>query len=47
MDFSDPEVRLLMVSTIGWMLVGVLATIIIRKRNKTDKTDKGIGQDKG
>jgi hypothetical protein len=32
LDMGDPETRLLAVSTIGWLLVGALTTILIRKR---------------
>jgi hypothetical protein len=34
MDMGDPETRLLAVGTIGWLLVGALATILIRKKKK-------------
>ena len=34
LDMGDPETRLLAVSTIGWLLVGALATILIRKKKK-------------
>ena len=34
MDMGDPETRLLAVSTIGWLLVGVLTAILIRKKKK-------------
>ena len=37
MDMGDPETRLLAVSTIGWLLVGALATILIRKKKKEKK----------
>jgi hypothetical protein len=33
-DMGDPETRLLIVSTIGWLLVGALATILVRKKKK-------------
>lgn len=31
MDFSDTEERLLVVSTIGWLLVGALAAVLARR----------------
>ena len=31
-DMGDPETRLLALSTIGWLLVGALAAILIRKK---------------
>ena len=34
MDMGDPETRLLAVSTIGWLLVGALATILIRRQKQ-------------
>ena len=34
LDMGDPETRLLAVSTIGWLLVGALAAILIRKNRK-------------
>ena len=34
MDMGDPETRLLAVSTIGWLLVGVLTAILVRKKKK-------------
>ena len=39
MDMGDPETRLLVVSTVGWLLVGVLTTILIRKKKKKSKED--------
>jgi hypothetical protein len=40
MDMGDPETRLLAVSTIGWLLVGALTTILIRKKKK--KSEKEV-----
>ena len=37
MDTSDPETRLLAVSTLGWLLVGALAAILIGKRKRKRK----------
>ena len=34
LDMSDPETRLLALSTIGWLLVGALATILIRTKKQ-------------
>lgn len=34
LDMGDPETRLLAVSTIGWLLVGVLTAILVRKKKK-------------
>ena len=34
MDTSDPETRLLAVSTLGWLLVGALAAILIGRKRK-------------
>ena len=34
LDIGDPETRLLLLSDIGWLLVGALATILIRTKKK-------------
>ena len=34
LDMGDPETRLLAISTAGWLLVGVLAAILVRKKKK-------------
>ena len=33
-DLSDPEVRLLLASTMGWLLVGALTAMLIRQKKK-------------
>ena len=37
LDMGDPETRLLAVSTIGWLLVGVLTAILVRAKKKQEK----------
>ena len=37
LDMGDPETRLLAVSTIGWLLVGGLAAILVRAKKKKEK----------
>jgi uncharacterized membrane protein YeaQ/YmgE (transglycosylase-associated protein family) len=37
MDFSDTEERLLVVSTIGWVLVGALAAVLARRIKRERK----------
>ena len=37
LDMGDPETRLLAVSTIGWLLVGALAAILVRAKKKKEK----------
>jgi len=34
LDMGDPETRLLAISTAGWFLVGILAAVLVRKKNK-------------
>ena len=34
LDMGDPETRLLAISTVGWVLVGILAAVLVRKKNK-------------
>ena len=34
LDMGDPETRLLAISTVGWVLVGILAAILVRKKKK-------------
>jgi len=33
-DLGDSEIRLLAVSTLGWLLVGTLATILIQHKTR-------------
>mgnify|MGYP003150178992 CR=1 FL=1 len=37
LDMGDPEARLLVVSTVGWLVVGALAAILIRTKKKKEK----------
>ena len=37
LDMGDPETRLLAISTAGWLLVGVLAAVLVRKKKKQKK----------
>ena len=37
MDMEDPETRLLAISTVGWLLVGVLAAILVRKKKHKEE----------
>lgn len=38
-DMGDPETRLLALSTIGWLLVGALAAILIKKKTKNKERE--------
>ena len=33
-DMGDPETRLLAISTIGWLLVGLLSAMLVRTKAK-------------
>ena len=39
LDMSDPETRLLALSTLGWLLVGALAAILIKKKTKNKERE--------
>ena len=39
MDMGDPEARLLVVSTVGWLVVGALAAILIKKKTKNKERE--------
>jgi len=41
MDFSDTEERLLVVSTIGWVLVGALAAVLARRIKHDSQRKEG------